>query len=86
VLLEARPDLRVAAFGYAYFMLAGPGGLAGFFFNFYEFVGLGMTNGAFCGGSVAFVDISTHEASESLFHSVVNKWFVTNIDKFPENH
>jgi hypothetical protein len=40
-----------------------------FFFDFNEFLGLGAADRAGCGRVLAFIDISTDETAEFLFHS-----------------
>ena len=68
VFLKAGPDFRVAAFGHAEFMLAGPLGLAFFFLYFDELFSLGVAYGAFSGRVFAFVDVSAYEAAEFFLH------------------
>ena len=68
MVLEAGPDLRIAALGNAQDVLAGPLGLVAFLFQFNEFFGFRVAYRALCGGILAFVDVSADEASEFLFH------------------
>jgi hypothetical protein len=68
MVLETRPDLRVAALGNAQDMLASPLGLAFLFLKFYELFCLCVANGTFCGRVFTFIYITAYEASEFLFH------------------
>ena len=58
MVLEAGPDLRIAALGNAEDVLAGPLGLIGFFLYFHELFGLRMAYGALGGRILAFMDIT----------------------------
>ena len=69
VVLQAGPNLRVASFGNTQHVLTGPLGTIGLFFDLDKLFGLGVAYRAFCGGSVSFVYVSAHQASEFLFHN-----------------
>ena len=67
--LQTLMNLRVATFGNAYYMLAGPASLA-FFLYLDEFVSLCMAYRALCRWILTFVNVTAYETSEFLFHNI----------------
>ena len=67
--LQALMNLRVATFGNAYYMFAGPASLA-FFLYLDEFVSLCMAYRALCRWILTLINVTAYETSEFLFHNI----------------